>query len=103
MSRSGQRAGRPSLATSAAVSSGQSADSGLAVKATLGLVGLGVLGHVLRGIGQESRANTFARQAAWNKRQVQLLERKAERQSAHLALKAERQAGRLERKARRAT
>jgi hypothetical protein len=96
------------------------ADRGLAGKATLGLVGLGVVGHVLRsprfhervivgaivlgalrGIGQESRASTFARIAAWNKRQVQILERKAERQSAHLALKAERQRGRLERKARR--
>jgi hypothetical protein len=95
-------------------------DWGLAGKAALGLVGLGVVGHVLRsprlhervivgaivlgalrGLGQESRASTFARVAAWNKRQVQLIERKAERQSAHLALKAERQTGRLERKARR--
>jgi hypothetical protein len=95
-------------------------DSGLAGKAALGLVGLGVVAHVLRsprfhervvvgvivlgalrGLGQETGANTFSRVAAWNKRQVQLLERKAERQSAHLAFKAERQTGRLERKARR--
>ena len=123
MSRSGQGAGRPPLA-SVAAGTGQPAarpgDWGLAGKAALGLVGLGVVGHVLRsprlhervivgaivvgalrGIGQESRASTFARVAAWNKRQVQLIERKAERQSAHLALKAERQTGRLERKARR--
>ena len=51
MSRSGQGAGRPSLATMAPGSSGpavQSGDSGFAVKAALGLVGLGVVGHVLR-------------------------------------------------------
>ncbi len=123
MSRSGQGAGRPPLAGAAVGSSrpvARPGDWGLAGKATLGLVGLGVVGHVLRsprfhervivgaivlgalrGIGQESRASTFARVAAWNKRQVQILERKAERQSAHLALKAERQTGRLERKARR--
>jgi hypothetical protein len=123
MSRAGQGAGRPSLATMAAGSSrpaAQSADLGFAFKAALGLVGLGVVGHVLRsprfhervivgaivlgalrGLGQENRANTFARVAAWNKRQVQLLDRKAERQDAHLALKTERQTGRIERKARR--
>src|ERR1700729_1553923 len=116
MSTAGQGAGRPSLATMAAGSSrpaAQSGDLGFAVKAALGLVGLGVVGHVLRsprfhervivgaivlgalrGLGQESRASTFARVAAWNKRQVRILERKAERQSAHLALKAERQTGR---------
>jgi hypothetical protein len=123
MSGSGPGAEGPPLASMAAGSSRPLArlgDRGLAGKATLGLVGLGVVGHVLRsprfhervivgaivlgalrGIGQESRASTFARIAAWNKRQVQILERKAERQSAHLALKAERQRGRLERKARR--
>jgi hypothetical protein len=123
MSGSGPGAGRPPLASMAAGSSRSTARPGdwsLAGKAALGLVGLGVVGHVLRsprfhervivgvivlgalrGLGQESRASTFARVAAWNKRQVQILERKAERQSAHLALKAERQRGRLERKARR--
>ena len=123
MSGSGQRAEGPPLAGMApgrSRAAARLADRGLAGKATLGLVGLGVVGHVLRsprfhervivgaivlgalrGIGQESRASTFARIAAWNKRQVQILERKAERQSAHLALKAERQRGRLERKARR--
>jgi hypothetical protein len=114
MSRAGQGAGRPSLATMAAGSSrpaAQSADLGLAFKAALGLVGLGVVGHVLRsprfhervvvgaivlgalrGIGQESRANSFARLAAWNKRQVQLLERQAEQQTRDLDRKARRQA-----------
>jgi hypothetical protein len=113
MSRAGQGAGRPPLANMAAGSSrpaAQSGDLGFAVKAALGLVGLGVVGHVLRsprfhervivgaivlgalrGLGQESRATTFARLAAWNKRQVQLLERKAEQQSGRLALEAERQ------------
>jgi hypothetical protein len=98
----------------------QSGDLGFAVKAALGLVGLGVVGHVLRsprfhervivgaivlgalrGIGQESRANSFARLAAWNNRQVQRLELKAEQQTAHLALEAEHQTRHLERKARR--
>jgi hypothetical protein len=123
MSRAGQGARRPSLASMAAGSSrpaAQSGDSGLAVKAALGLVGLSVVGHVLRsprlhervivgvivlgalrGLGQESRANTFARLSAWNKRQVQLLELKAERQTGRLALEAERQTRHLERKARR--
>jgi hypothetical protein len=114
MSRAGQGAGRPSLATMAAGSSrpaAQSADLGFAFKAALGLVGLGVVGHVLRsprfhervvvgavvlgalrGLGQESRANSFARLAAWNKRQVQLLERQAEQQTRNLDRKASRQA-----------
>ncbi len=38
-----------------------------------------VLG-ALRGIGQENRASTMARLAAWNKREIQRLEHKAERQ-----------------------
>lgn len=105
----------------------QSGDLGFAVKAALGLVGLGVVGHVvrsprfhervivgaivlgaLRGLGQENRASAFERLAAWNKRQVQLLERKAEhharrleRKARRLERKAERQARRLERKAKR--
>ncbi len=119
MTRSGQVAGRPSLAIIAAGSSrsaAQPGDSGFAGKAALGLVGLGVVGHVLRsrrfhervivgaivlgalrGLGQENRASTFERLAAWNKRQVQVLERKAERQARRL----ERKAKRLERKAER--
>ena len=119
MTRSGQGAGRPPLANIAAGSSrsaAQPGDSGFDGKAALGLVGLGVLGHVLRsrrfyeraivgaivlgalrGLGQENRASTFERLAAWNKRQVQLLERQAERQARRL----ERKARRLERKAKR--
>jgi hypothetical protein len=117
MSRSGQGAGRPPLASMAAGTSraaAQPGDWGLAGKAALGLVGLGVVGHVLRsprfhervivgaivlgalrGLGQENRAHTFARVAAWNRRQVQLLERKAERQTGRLERKARRQARRV--------
>jgi hypothetical protein len=122
MSRSGQGAGRPlgNTAAGSSKSAAQPVGLGFAGKAALGLVGLGVVGHVLRsprfhervvvgvivvgalrGLGQENRANTFARLTAWNKRQMELIERKTERQAAHLALKAERQTGRLERKARR--
>jgi hypothetical protein len=119
MSRSGQGARRPPLAIIAAGSSrpaAQPGDSGFDGQAALGLVGLGMAGHVLRsrrfyervivgaivlgalrGLGQVSRASTMARLQAWNKRQVQLLERKAERQARRL----ERKARRLERKARR--
>jgi hypothetical protein len=80
------------------------------------MVGLGVVGHMLRsrrfyerlivgaivlgalrGLGQENRASAFERLSAWNKRQVQLLERQAERQARRL----EREARRLERKAKR--
>lgn len=119
MTRSGQGAGRPRLANSATGSSrpaAQPGNSGFGGKAALGLIGLGVVGHVLRsrrlyervivgaivlgalrGLGQESQASTFERLAAWNKRQVQLLERKAERQARRL----ERKARRLQRKAKR--
>jgi hypothetical protein len=116
MSRSGQGAGRPPLASIATGSrpAAQPGDSGFAGKAALGLIGLGVVGHVLRSrrfhervivgaivlrtlreLGQENRAITFERVAAWNKRQVQLLERKAERQAQRLERKARRQARRL--------
>jgi hypothetical protein len=107
MSRSGQDAGRPPLASIAAGSrpAAQLEDSGFDAQAALGLVGLGVVGHVLRsrrfyerviigaivlralrGLGQVSRASTMARLQAWNKRQVQLLECKAERQARRLAV-----------------
>ena len=65
----------------------------------LGLVGLGVAGHVLRSrrlyekvavaaivlgalrrIGQDNRASTMARLQAWDKRQIERMERKAQRQ-----------------------
>ena len=112
MSRSGQGAGRPPLASIAtgSRSAAQPGDSGFAGKAVLGLIGLGVVGHMLRSrrfhervivgaivlgalreLGQENRAITFERVAAWNKRQVQLLERKAERQARRLERKARRQ------------
>ena len=106
MTRSGQGAGRPPLANIAAGSNrsaAQPGDSGFDGKAALGLVGLGVVGHVLRSrrfceqvivgvivlgalrrLGQENRASTFERVAAWNKRQVQRLERQAERQARRL-------------------
>ncbi len=38
-----------------------------------------VLG-ALRGIGQDNRASTMARLEAWNKRQIQRMEHKAQRQ-----------------------
>ena len=117
--KSGQGARRPPLATIAASNSGPTAQPGgpgLDGKAALGLVGLGVVVHMLRsrrfrervivgaivlgalrGLGQQNRASAFERLSAWNKRQVQLLERQAERQARRL----EREARRLERKAKR--
>ena len=118
MTRSGQGTGRPPPANIAAGSSSRSAarpgDSGSDTRVALGLVGLGVVGHVLRsrrfyeraiigaivlgalrGLGQENRASAFERLAAWNKRQVQFLEREAERQARRLDRKAKRQARRL--------
>ena len=102
MSRSAQGAGRPPLAIIAAGSSrsaAQPGDSGFDGQAAVGLVGLAVVGHVLRsrrfyenvavaaivlgalrGIGQDNRASTMARLQAWDKRQIQRLERKAQRQ-----------------------
>ncbi len=101
MSRSGQGAGRPALAIAAdsSRSAAQPGDSGFDGQAALGLVVLAVVGHVLRsrrfyekvavaaivlgalrGIGQDNRASTTARLQAWDKRQIQRLERKAQRQ-----------------------
>ena len=104
MARSGQGAGEPPVAITAQGSSGsapRSGASGRDNKAALGLVALGLVGHVLRsrrfyegvavavialgalrGIGQENRASTMARLSAWNKREMQRLEHKAERQAA---------------------
>ena len=84
------------------------------------LIGLALLAHILRsrrfyerlatgaivlaalsGIGKENRANTLARLAAWNKKQVQHIEHQAERQAHHLERQAERQAHRIERQAKR--
>ena len=101
MSRSGQDAERPPLADIAAgsTSAAQPGDSGFDVRATLGLVGLGMVGHVLRsrrfyeklavavivlgalkGIGHDNQVSTMARLQAWDKREIQRLERKAQRQ-----------------------
>ena len=74
--------------------------SGLDTKMTWGLVGLGLVGHMLRSprfyetvavtaiavgslrqIGQQNRASTTARLAAWNQREMQRFERKAQRRA----------------------
>ena len=90
MSRSRQGAGRPPPANIAAGSSrsaAQPGDSGFDARVALGLVGLGVVGHVLRsrrlyekvavaaivlgalrGIGHDNRVSTMARLKAWDKR-----------------------------------
>ena len=102
MSRSGQGAGKPPLAIIAAGSSRSTAQpggSGFDGRVVLGLVGLGVVVHVLRsrrfyekaavaaivlgalrGIGQDNRASTMARLQAWDKRQIQRVQREAQRQ-----------------------
>ncbi len=103
MSRSGQGTGRPPLAIIAAGSSrsaAQPGDSGFDGQAALGLVVLGVVVHVLRSrrfyekvavaaivlgalrqIGQDNQASTMARLQAWDERQIQRMERKAQRQA----------------------
>ena len=102
MARSGQGGGEPPQAIVAEGSSGPAARpgaSGLDAKMTWGLVGLGLVGHVLRSprfyeavavtaiavgslrqIGQQNRAGMTARLSAWDKRQGQRLERRAQRQ-----------------------
>jgi len=101
MSRSGQGAGRPPLAIAAGSSrsAAQPGDSGFDGQMALGLVGLGVVGHVLRsrrfyekvavaaivlgalkGIGHDNQVSTMARLQAWDKREIQRLQRKAQRQ-----------------------
>jgi hypothetical protein len=98
----------------------RSRTSGSGTRLALRLIGLALLAHVLRsrrfyermatgaivlaalrGIGQENRASTLARLAAWNKKQVQHIERQAERQAQHIERQAERQAQRIERQAKR--
>jgi len=102
MARSGRGAGKPPAAITARGSSGSASRPGAPSRGSrvvMGLVALGLARHVLRsrrfqegvavsaialgalrGIGQENRASMLARLSAWNKRQVQLLERQAERQ-----------------------
>ena len=98
MSRSGQGAGRAAGSPAA-----QPGDSGFKGRATLGLVGLGVAGHVLRSrrfyervavaaivvgalrrMGQENTASTVQRLVAVNKRAIQ-------REMHHMEHKAKRQ------------
>jgi hypothetical protein len=94
----------------------QSRTSGRGTQLALRLIGLAMLRHMLRsrrfyermavgaivlaalrGINQENRASAFARLAAWNKRQTELIEHQAERQ----AHRIERQAERAERQGKR--
>ena len=103
MARSGQGADAPPRAV--AVEGGgtrpapRPGASGLDTKMAWGLVGLGLVGHMLRSprfyqsvavtvitvrslrqIGQQNRASMTARMSAWNQREMQRLERKAQRQ-----------------------
>ena len=103
MARSGQGAGEPPRTIVAEGSSRpppRPGASGLDTKMTWGLIGLGLVGHMLhsprfyeamavtaiavaslRQIGQQSGASTTARLAAWNKREMQRLEHKVQRQA----------------------
>ena len=112
MARSGQAAGEPPAAITAPGSSGSATRPGAPVRGNrmaLGLVALGMVRHMLRsrrfyegvavtaiavgslrGMGQDSRAGAMARLAAWNKREVQRLEHKAERHAGAVKNAAER-------------
>ena len=98
----------------------QSQTSGRGTRLALRLIGLALLAHMLRsrrfyermavgavvlaalsGIGQENRANTLERVAAWNKKQTQHIERRAERTAQHIERRAERTAQHIERRAER--
>ena len=103
MARSGQGAGEPPQAIIAEGSSSPAprpGASGLDTKMAWGVVGLGLVGHMLRSprfyetvavtaiavgslrqIGQQNRAGMMARLSAWNRREMQRLERKAQRQA----------------------
>lgn len=102
MARSGQGAGGPPRASAAAGSGGPLPRPGVPGrgKITWVVLGLGLVRHMLRsrrfyervalavivlrslsGIGQENRASMTARLAAWNKREIQRLEHKAEREA----------------------
>ena len=114
MARSGQGAGEPPQAIVAEGSSSPAprpGASGLDTKMAWGLVGLRLMGHMLRSprfyetvavtafavsslrqIGQQNQASMTARLAAWNQREMQRLERKAKREVQRLERKAQRQA-----------
>ena len=103
MARSGHGADESPAAITAQGRSGSARPgaAGRGNRLTLALVGLGLVGHMmrsrrfyqrvtvaviavgaLRGIGQDNRASARARLSAWNKREMQRLERKAEHQTA---------------------
>jgi hypothetical protein len=102
MARSGQGGGEPPQAIVAEGSSPapRPGAAGLDTKMAWGLVGLGLVGHMLRSprfygtvavaaiavrslqqIGQQNRASMTARMSAWNQREMQRLERRAQRQA----------------------
>jgi hypothetical protein len=103
MARSGRGDGEPPQAIAAEGSSSPAPRpraSGLDTKMTWGLIGLGLVGHMLRSprfyetvavtaiavgslrqIGQQNTASMTARLAAWDRRQKQRLEREAQRQA----------------------
>ncbi len=120
MKRSGQAARRPPEAVPPAGNgpARRSKAAELEAKAVMRLIGVAVLLRLLQSrrfwehlaigaivlgalgrIGQENGAGTMARLAAWDKRQVERLERQAERQAEHLERQAERQGRRLVRAA----
>jgi hypothetical protein len=102
MARSARGAGEPPRAGAAAGSSGSAPRPGAqrrGNRVAWWLVAVGMVRHALgsrpfyekvalalialaslRGIGKENRASMMARVAAWNKREIQRLEHKAERQ-----------------------
>ena len=101
MARPGQGTDAPARAIAAEGSRAPRPEaSGLDTKMAWGLVGLGLVSHVLRSprlyqtvavtaiavrslgqIGQQNRASMTARLTAWDKRQMQRLERRAQRQA----------------------
>ena len=115
MARPGQGTDAPARAIAAEGSRAPRPEaSGLDTKMAWGLVGLGLVSHVLRSprlyqtvavtaiairslrqIGQQNTASMTARLAAWNQREMQRLERKAQRQAR--AVKGSAQMARSER------
>ena len=103
MARPGRGDGEPPQAIAAEGSSSPAPRpraSGLDTKMTWGVIGLGLVGHMLRSprfyqtvavtaiavgslrqIGQQNTASMTARLAAWDRRQMQRMEREAQRQA----------------------
>jgi hypothetical protein len=87
MTKSGHDARRPPEATIPAGGSAparQSRASDIEARAAARLIALAALARM----GKEHQAGAMARLAAWNKGQVQVLERQAERQGKRLVRKA---------------